>query len=128
VQAVLEGVAFSYADGLAAVESAGTPVKDPAFVGGGAQSALWARILASVLDRPLTRFRAADKGPAFGAARLARLAFTGESAQQVCVPPALLDVTRPEPALTAAYAPRLARFRRLYADLRAEFQSAAAET
>jgi xylulokinase len=125
VQAVLEGVAFSFADGLAAVESAGIAVVAPALVGGGAQSALWTRILASVLDRPLTRYRAADKGPAFGAARLARLAVTDEDPKAICVPPALLDVTLPQPALTEAYAPKLARFRRLYDALRAEFQSTA---
>jgi len=125
VQAVLEGVAFSFADGLLAVESAGASVVAPAFVGGGAQSALWTRILASVLDRPLTRYRAADKGPAFGAARLARLAVTNEDPKAICVPPVLLDITRPEPALTQGYAPKLARFRRLYAALKPEFQSAA---
>ena len=119
--AVLEGVAYSYADALAAIEAAGTRIERPFFVGGGAQSRLWARILASVMDRPLVRVQAADKGPAFGAARLARLAATGEGAAEVCVAPPILDVSEPEPAMVEAYAPKIARFRRLYAALRDEF-------
>jgi xylulokinase len=119
--AVLEGVAYSYADALAAIEAAGTRIERPFFVGGGAQSRLWARILANVMNRPLVRVQAADKGPAFGAARLARLAATGERAEAVCVAPAVLDVSEPESDLVEAYAPKVARFRRLYIALREEF-------
>jgi xylulokinase len=122
--AVLEGVAFTFADALAAVEGAGTRVERPAFVGGGAQSALWARIIASVIDRPLTRFAAADLGPAFGAARLARLALTGEDLQAVCMPPPVRDVIEPDPVLVDAYRSKVDRFRRLYAILKPEFQRA----
>jgi xylulokinase len=79
------------------------------------------RILASVLRMPLTRYRGGDKGPAFGAARLARLAHTGESVETVCTPPPVLDVTGPDADLAEAYRDRLESFRRLYSALKPEF-------
>jgi xylulokinase len=70
----------------------------------------------------LTRFGGGDKGPAFGAARLGRLAATGEPAESVCAPPPVLDVIEPVPSLTEAYRPRIEKFRRLYRALRPEFR------
>ncbi|MDJ1159165.1 xylulokinase [Chelatococcus sp. SYSU_G07232] len=122
VQAVLEGVAFTFADAVDCIAATGTPLGEIAAVGGGARSDLWMRILASVVDRPILRHRGGDKGPAFGAARLARLALTGEAPEAVCAAPPILDRMEPEPGLAAAYRPRLARFRRLYAAVREEFR------
>ena len=48
-------------------------------IGGGSRSLFWGRILASVLDRPLTFHAGGELGPAFGAARLARLAAGDET-------------------------------------------------
>ena len=92
-----------------------------AVIGGGARSAFWMRILAAALGIPLRRYDGAAKGPAYGAARLARLAFSREDPAQVCTTPPLLDVTEPDAALHAAYIPRIERFRRLYRTLRPEF-------
>jgi xylulokinase len=124
VRSVLEGVAFSFADAKDCLGEAKTNLAEAAVIGGGARSAFWTKILASVLDVPLTRYVGGDKGPAFGAARLARLAMTGERPEVVCTPPPVLDVVEPDPAMVEAYRPRLAAFRRLYRVLKPEFAAA----
>ena len=70
---MLEGVAFGLCDGLDLVsELAGRPAL-ARVSGGGARSALWLRILASVLELPLQR-TAVDEGASFGAALLGGVA------------------------------------------------------
>ncbi|MGO4524090.1 xylulokinase [Microvirga sp. 2MCAF35] len=121
VQAILEGVAFSFADAKQCLEQAGTPLTYAGMIGGGSRSAFWARIFASVLDVPMLRYQGSDKGPAFGAARLARLAATSESAETVCTPPSILETIEPEPQLVDLYRPRIEAFRNLYRALKSEF-------
>ncbi|MBK3802923.1 xylulokinase, partial [Azospirillum brasilense] len=123
-RAVLEGVAFAFADGLDALEEAGGRVERFLVIGGGARSALWGRILASALARPLDYPAGGEVGPAFGAARLARLAVTGEDPETVCRPLEIRHTVEPDPALAAALAPRRRLFRRLYGDLSAAFREA----
>lgn len=121
-RAVLEGVAFAFADAQAALLEAGTAIDTVSVIGGGARSALWGRILASVLDRPLVYREGGEVGPARGAARLARMAVTGEAPGDFChAPPVALEV-EPEAALRDHYAPRLGRFRDLYPRLRGAFR------
>jgi xylulokinase len=122
MQAVLEGVAFTLHDAQTTLRSAGTEVTAAAVVGGGARSVFWTRLIADILGIPITRYADGETGPAFGAARLARLAATGEDPALVCGKPAVLDVTIPDPVRHAAYQSRLARFRALYAALRSEFR------
>ncbi|AWK88226.1 xylulokinase [Azospirillum thermophilum] len=124
-RAVLEGVAFAFADGLEVLEEAGDRVERLLVIGGGARSPLWGRILASALDRPLDYPAGGEVGPAFGAARLARLAVTGEAPEEVCRPLEVRDTVRPDPALSRAMAGRRRLFRRLYGDLRAAFRESA---
>jgi xylulokinase len=124
-QAVLEGVAFSFADAKECLAHAGTCLSAAGMVGGGARNRLWAQLLANVMDIALTRYAGADKGPAFGATRLARLAVTREEPALVCTPPPVLDVVMPDAHLAEAYRTRTAAFRRLYAALKAEFAAAA---
>ncbi|RIV98243.1 FGGY-family carbohydrate kinase, partial [Azospirillum brasilense] len=123
-RAVLEGVAFAFADGLNALEEAGGRVERFLVIGGGARSALWGRILASALGRPLDYPEGGEVGPAFGAARLARLAVTGEEPETVCQPLEIRHTVEPDPILAAALAPRRRLFRRLYGDLTAAFREA----
>jgi xylulokinase len=89
--------------------------------GGGAKSALWARMIAAALDRPVLRYQGGDTGPALGAARLARLAATGERPEDLCKPPPVADETPPEPKLVEAFALQIERFRALYRALAPEF-------
>jgi xylulokinase len=120
-RAVLEGVAFAFADAHDALLEAGGVPATISVVGGGARSRLWGRILASVLRQPLVYRAGADVGPALGAARLARLAATGEAPATVCTAPSVREVVAPEAALADAYAEPLARWRALYAALRPLF-------
>jgi len=77
VQAVLEGVALALADCHRALLSTGAAIDEVSLVGGGAQSGLWSRLIASAIGLPLQRAEAAAVGPALGAARLARLGIGG---------------------------------------------------
>jgi len=120
-RAVLEGVAYAFADGQEALLGAGAAIDTVSVIGGGSRSRLWGEILASVLDRPLTYHAGGEEGPAFGAARLARLATTGEDPATVCTPPPVTHVVEPDRALAEHYAERLPRFRRLYTVLAHEF-------
>jgi xylulokinase len=120
-RAVLEGVAFALADGQIGLVEGGAHIDSLAVIGGGARSAFWGRILASVLDRELSYCADAEVGPAFGAARLGRLALTGEDPASVCTAPAPERVVAPEPALRDHYRERHRAYRRLYAATRGEF-------
>ncbi|MEY4722283.1 MAG: hypothetical protein RIQ46_2008 [Pseudomonadota bacterium] len=117
--AVLEGVAFAHADGLDALREAGTQVRELAVIGGGARSAHWGRILAAVLGVPLVYFEGAEVGPALGAARLARMAVTGEGAAVACPRPPVSHVIEPDPELAARLAPKREAFVRAQAAIRA---------
>jgi xylulokinase len=117
-QAVLEGVAFSFRDCLDALRSAGTVIEDADVIGGGSRSGTWIAILASVLGITLYRLADGEHGGAFGAARLGRLAVTGEDPVTVCLPPRRLDAVAPVPALQQAYDEKFGRYRSLYPALR----------
>ena len=125
--AALEAVAFSLADGRDALAEAGVAIARAGFIGGGARSRLWGRIVASVLGITLETYAGGARGPAHGAARLARLAL-GEPAATVLTPPAVADTIFPESGLADSYAPRLEAFRRLYRALRPEFAAISTES
>lgn len=111
-RAVLEGVAYSLRDCMDALAASGTRLASADVIGGGSRSRAWIAIIASVLDIPLHRLAAGEHGGAFGAARLARMAVTGEAPEAVCVPPAREETVFPDPALAEAYAERVAAYRR----------------
>ncbi|GGK30231.1 xylulokinase [Salinarimonas ramus] len=122
VRAVLDGLVLSLVDGRDALASAGVSIETAGLIGGGARSPYLASLLASALGTPLVRHRGAETGPAFGAARLAACAATGDPIAAVATPPPVLDVTPPDPALRDAYAAQLPRWRALYRALREEFR------
>ena len=123
IQSVLEGVALSLAEAQDCLAAVGTVVQRVAAIGGGSRSRLWMRILASALDRSVIVYQEGAKGPAYGAARLARLAATGEAVSQVCSVPRVSEVIDPEPTLVDAYRLLGERFRRLYRKLKPEFRA-----
>jgi len=122
IMAVLEGVAYGFADGLAVLEAAGTPVLDITVIGGASQSRLWGRVLAAALQRPLHYRSEAHLGPAYGAARLARLSEGHEAAEVVCSMPPISHVVEPEKALVDDASSKLQRFRALYPALKGKFR------
>jgi xylulokinase len=117
-QAVMEGVAFSLRDRLDAVRASGTAVQEANVIGGGSRSAAWVQMLASALDLPRHRIEGGELAAAFGATRLARLAFTGESVAAVCAPRGRLESVLPDPSLRDAYARQPGRYRQLGAATR----------
>lgn len=120
--AVLEGVAFAFADGIDVLREAGSHIGDTTVVGGAARLPYWGPMLASALDIPLTYREGGEVGGAFGAARLGRLAATGEDPVKVCTAPKVSRVVEPVPALKAQMAPRRAMFVDLYRNLKASFR------
>ena len=121
-RAVLEGVAFAFADAQAALLSAGTEIDSVSVIGGGSRSAYWGRIMASVMDRPLIYRAGGETGPAHGAARLARLAVTGEAPESFCDAPPVAFEVEPDPQLRDHYATQLGRYRECYARLKGIFR------
>jgi xylulokinase len=120
-QAVLEGVAFGLADGLDSLIEAGAAIKQISVIGGGARSPWWGRVLAAALNRPLAYRMGADVGPAYGAARLARLAVTTEASREVCAPPPVEALIEPDARDVAVLTPKRHTFEQLYGDLRGRF-------
>ncbi|MBP7240629.1 xylulokinase [Amaricoccus sp.] len=117
-QAVMEGVAFAFADCQAALAAAGTDFDSALAVGGGSRSDAWLRIIAAALDRPLRLAADSDIGAALGAARLALCAAEGADPHEVCAAPETLRVIAPDPGLAASYREALARHRALYPALK----------
>ena len=117
-QAVLEGVAFAVRDNLDALGAAGTHLQAIDLVGGGSRSNLWAQIMADVLGIPVTRVEEGEVGAALGAARLGRLAATGESPIAVCEKPKPIKTFNPRDGVVAAYAAAHARWHRFYPALK----------
>lgn len=105
--AVLEGVAFAFREGKEAIEGSGTPIDCLTAIGGGSRSRLWLSILANVLDVPVRRGRSSEAVAACGAARLARLAETGEPLAAVCHDTSdAAERIEPDPELAAVYRDR----------------------
>ena len=123
VQGFMEGVAFTFADAKDALALDADPPDHLGFIGGGARSRLWGRMIASVLGLPLARYAASDVGPAIGAARLGFVA-AGASLDAVCTEPPVADTIEPDPALADAYRPRIEAWRGLYRSLKPNFRSA----
>ncbi|WP_375271047.1 xylulokinase [Sphingomonas sp.] len=113
-QAVLEGVAFALADGLAVLREAGTVVERLSVIGGGARSRYWGQVLAAAMEVELVYLHGGEVGPALGAARLAQLGVDGGDPATVCTAPPVSHSIKPDPALVAALAEKKAAFRDAY--------------
>jgi xylulokinase len=119
--AVMEGVALTLADARDCLAAAGASVERVGLIGGGAKSSLWTRMIAAATGFTVVRMQGGETGPAHGAARLARMAATGEPPEVVCAPPEIADVTAPDPKLVAIFAAQRERFTALYAAVKDEF-------
>jgi xylulokinase len=112
-RAVLEGVGFAVRDNRDSLAAAGTTIDELDIVGGGSRSRLWAQIIADMLAIPVHRVEEGAVGAAHGAARLGRLAATGESPAAVCARPRRIESFLPDPARVAAFSETHARWRKL---------------
>ena len=68
---VMEGVSFSFCDGLEALEYAGPKIQSVLSIGGGARSKYWLQIFANALNVVIETSANSMVGPNLGAARLA---------------------------------------------------------
>ena len=118
-QAVLEGVAFAIRDSVEVAKSLGIPLASSMLCGGGAKSPLWRKILANVLNMPLT-IPASEQGPGMGGAMLAMVACGAYgSVAEVCQKLVTVSETvTPDPQIAARYEARYRQFRRIYPALR----------
>ncbi len=118
-RAVLEGVAFGLKDALGEMEALGLKASDIRLIGQGSRSALWAHIVANVLNRPLAIPEQIDA--AYGAALITAMGVG-------LLPPtpdaldAIIGIRRriePDPDLAQAYTTLFAIYRDADAALRA---------
>jgi xylulokinase len=114
VFAVMEGVAFSFADGVDVLDAAGARPVRPLLVGGGARSEFWGQMIADVTGLTIDLASGAEAGAALGAARLGMLAAGAGSVEAVCPRPTIQREFVPGPERAAAHATRLKRYRALY--------------
>jgi xylulokinase len=110
-QAVLEGVAFSLRDCMDALAASGTRITEADAIGGGSRSRMWIAMIAAALGIRMHVLAEGEHGGAFGAARLARMAVTGEAPDSVCLAPERIETILPDPELQAAYAVQHALYR-----------------
>src|ERR1700733_4874532 len=122
-RAVMEGVALTLADARDCLAAAGAKIERVGLIGGGAKSALWTRMIAATTGFTIVRMKGGETGPAHGAARLARMAATGEPAEAVCVKPEIAHVTEPDAKLADLFARQRERFTGLYAAVKPEFRN-----
>jgi xylulokinase len=117
-QAVLEGVAFAFLDGMDALLASGAKLESITVIGGGARSAYWGKVLSSALRRPLTYRDGGAVGPAYGAARLARMGAERAGIEEICTPPPILHVAEPDERWADHYSQQIGRYRSLYRHLK----------
>jgi xylulokinase len=101
--AVLQGVSFALRDSLEALRSTGAQLESALAIGGGAKSAYWVEMLATVLNLPLELPEQGDFGAALGAARLAICGVTGAAVYDVMTKPPVAKVVVPNAALVDDY-------------------------
>ena len=112
--AVMEGVAFSFADAVDVLDAAGARPVRPLLVGGGARSDFWGQMIADVTGLTIDVAEGAEAGAALGAARLGMLAAGAGSVAAVCKRPPVKRSFVPDADSAALHAPRLKRYRALY--------------
>lgn len=120
-QAVLEGVAFAFRDGLDALVEGGGDLTSVTVIGGGSRSAYWGRILSAALETPLIYRRDAEVGPAYGAARLAQLCVTEGDVSAICAAPPVRETITPKDQDIEALAVKRDRFKDIYQNLKSVF-------
>jgi xylulokinase len=112
--AVMEGVAFCFADDFDVLADSGVELESCFLVGGGARSMFWGQMLADVIQFPLDLLAGAETGAALGAVRLGMLAANVAGESDICFKPDIKLRYQPNETEKTFYHPRLDRFRALY--------------
>jgi xylulokinase len=115
VRSVLEGVAYNSRWLLGTVERfTGRPFPWLHFIGGGAQSELWCRIMADVLDREIRQVEHPIRANARGAALLAGIALGRIGIDDLARNVRVVQSFAPDRSNRAVYDERYAEFRTLH--------------
>ncbi len=123
IRAVLEGVAYSQRECVDVFREMGVPVSDMTVCGGGGRSPLWRKMLSDLYGCPVKTLKA-DEGGALGAAILAGVC-AGEyaSLSEACA--AIVQKNEPvipDKAASKEYEPYFTLYKKLYADLKADYK------
>ena len=121
-RAVLTGVAYSIREAREVLAAAGSPLQSVGVVGGGTRSRFWLQIIADVAGLELSRLDGTELGPAFGAARLARIALTGEAVAEVCRKPPVADIFVPSARSIEIHSAAFERYQSLYRAVAGQFR------
>ena len=124
-RAVMEGITYGLRDSFELVRAA-TPVKRVIMAGGGAKSAVWRKMTASMMGFPVS-VPETEEGGAYGAAMLAALG-GGLSPDDVRGWTRILETVEPDDAEKKAYDRGYLQFQALYRDLRERFDATAHNT
>jgi xylulokinase len=116
--AVLEGVAYGLSDSYDALVETGARIDRLIGIGGGTKSRYWVKLLATVLNVPIELPKDGEFGAALGAARLAQIAETGASPEDILTPPSIGERVLPDGSKTADYEAAKAQFKAAYGPLR----------
>jgi len=122
-QAVLEGVAFAFAQGQQVIAHAGVAIDTVSVIGGGARSAYWGEILATALHRSLIYRQQAAIGGAYGAARLAWYCKHGGEFSAAFPMPAIEHIINPITANYSRFSTKQRVFDELYQPLKPAFNA-----
>ena len=112
-RAVLEGVAFAFADCHDALLSTGTVIERAIAMGGGAKSDYWLEAIATSLNISLMVPQSGGFGAALGAARLGMMAATGAGVEIATLPPIAKEIS-PNSKLQSAFSDAHGQYRRAY--------------
>lgn len=115
-RSVVEAIAFCFADAALSFGDTTDGLPELAAIGGGSQSDLLLKLIATVIDKPIVRSGGANSGPAYGAARLAALGEGALTRADLAFQPMTSD--RFDPVEMTPLFERLTRFRQLYAAVR----------
>ncbi|MGJ5620942.1 xylulokinase [Sulfitobacter sp. MF3-043] len=118
VRSVMEGVSFALRDSLEALKSTGARLDRVLAIGGGARSAYWVELLATILDLPVDLPAQGEFGAALGAARLAICGVTGADPKKIMTPPLVQKTIQPRQDVSAQYEAAYQRFHASYPVLR----------
>ena len=118
---VLEGVAFSAADSLLAIQDSGTIIQRASLIGNAPRNGFWDDLLVTACNLPLSLHAPELDAESLGAAYLACLATGDFQASELCLTPPVSKIIFPRDEWREELALRFARFRRIYQSLQAEF-------
>lgn len=113
--ALLEGVAFALKDNIEIIRNMGVDIKESCICGGGAKSSLWLKIVAAVLDIPLT-LPESENGAGYGAALLSMVGAGKFDSVHECAKSFFKakKIITPDGDLAALYRERYEKYKRIY--------------